>query len=644
MFPAAILLVGINLRPTMAAIGPLLDALQRDTGLTDTGASLMTTVPVALMGGCLLMAGRLRGLLGDRVGVAMGLALILLSDLARWLWPAASTLLATAVVGGVGIALVQALIPPIIRVRAGARVAGLMGLYSTAIMGGALLSGVASPWVAQIGGWPMALGLWALPALAGCVVWGATAGGLERDVVPATQSPWRHGRAWLLLAFVGLGTGAYTLVLAWLPPFYTQMGWSGERAGALLGAVTFAEVLAGLAVSFWVDRRADRRGALFAAIGSLLIGLLCLALAPLSLAWVAAVLAGLGIGALFPLSLIVAMDHGRDAGEAGAIAGFVQGGGYGLAALLPLMAGMLRQHLADLTPAWWLMAGLCLVMGELRSGCVRARGFSIDKEFPMAFYTVAGRSNYVVEFGSGRPVLLLHGISNSGRAWAPQIPALVAAGYRVIVPDHAGHGASGPVDRPFGVGDLADDIEVLLAGLGIDRLDVVGLSLGGMVALELALRHPAMIGRMVVANSFPATTDPAFAAMAQGWATVFEQPHGPVLRLESSWPSLVAPDFQGTAEGMRTYQVWHGIAATADGASLAQVARGVVGFDVTHRLADLACPTLFLSGSLDRMSPPGISRAMAGQAPHGAFALIEGRRIFPMSTGRRRLPTPCWMR
>jgi CP family cyanate transporter-like MFS transporter len=64
MFPAAILLVGINLRPTMAAIGPLLDALQRDTGLTDTGASLMTTVPVALMGGCLLMAGRLRGLLG----------------------------------------------------------------------------------------------------------------------------------------------------------------------------------------------------------------------------------------------------------------------------------------------------------------------------------------------------------------------------------------------------------------------------------------------------------------------------------------------------------------------------------------------------------------------------------------------------
>jgi 3-oxoadipate enol-lactonase len=242
----------------------------------------------------------------------------------------------------------------------------------------------------------------------------------------------------------------------------------------------------------------------------------------------------------------------------------------------------------------------------------------------MAFYTVAGRSNYVMEFGSGRPVLLLHGISNSGRAWGPQIPALVEAGYRVIVPDHAGHGASGPVHAPFGVGDLADDIEALLAAWRIDHLDVVGLSLGGMVALELALRHPGMIGCMVVANSFAATTSPAFAAMAEGWARIFEQPHGPVRRLEANWPSLVAPDFQGTAEGMRTYQVWHGLAATADGASLAQVARGSTGFDVTHRLADLACPTLFLSGSLDRMSPPEISRAMAEQAPHGAFALIEG--------------------
>ncbi|MCJ2185289.1 MFS transporter [Novosphingobium beihaiensis] len=364
MFPAAILLVGINLRPAIAAIGPLLDMLQRDTGLSDTGASLLTTLPVALMGACLLMAGRLRRLLGDRMGIALGVALVLASDLMRWLWPGAASLLLTAIGAGIGVAVVQALIPAMIRSHAGARTAGLMGLYSTAIMGGALISGVASPWVAQAGGWPMALGIWALPALAGCAVWlKATRRLAEPPRTASVRGAYRSLRGWTLLAFFGLGTGAYTLVLAWLPPFYTHLGWSAEKAGALLGAVTFAEVAAGMAVSAWIDRWPDRRGALILAIAALLAGLLCLSLAPLALAWPAAMLAGLGIGALFPLSLIVAMDHGESAGEAGAIAGFVQGGGYALAAILPLAAGLLRQHLADLTPAWWLMAGLCLVLG-----------------------------------------------------------------------------------------------------------------------------------------------------------------------------------------------------------------------------------------------------------------------------------------
>ncbi|MBN9144442.1 MULTISPECIES: MFS transporter [unclassified Novosphingobium] len=367
MFPAAILLVGINLRPSIAVIGPLLDRLQQDTGLTDTGASLLTTLPVALMGVLLLGAGRMRDVLGDRWGIALGLILILISDGLRGLWPGASVLLATAISGGIGIAMVQALMPAVIRLQAGRRTAGLMGLYSTAIMGGALISGMAGPWLAQAWGWPMALGLWGVPALAGLLMWRGAAG-LIVAVPMATKGHFplhRSRRAWLLLAFFGLGTGAYTLVLAWLPPFYTQLGWSAQGAGGLLGAVTFAEVIAGLAVSLWIDRTQDRRPALLTAIAALLLGMLCLALAPLVMAWPGAVLAGLGIGALFPLSLIVAMDHGETPEEAGAIAGFVQGGGYVLAALLPLLAGFLRQHLADLAPVWWLMALLCLVMARI---------------------------------------------------------------------------------------------------------------------------------------------------------------------------------------------------------------------------------------------------------------------------------------
>lgn len=371
LFPVAILVIGINLRPAMAAIGSLLDAIQRDTTLSDTGASLLTTLPVILMGVFLLNAGRLKRLLGENRGVVIGLGLILLSSLLRWVLPGAGALLATAVLAGVGIAIVQALLPIVIRQRAGAQSAGLMGYYSTAIMSGAFLASTASPWIAQALGWPVALGIWAVPALLGILIWRQAAGPAAPApapaATPAAAAPQRRSilripRAWLLLTFFGLGTGAYTLVLAWLPPFYTGLGWSAKSAGMLLGTVTLAEMVAGVAVSVWVDRSADRRPAIFAAIGAMFIGLIGLAMAPLTLAWPAAVLAGLGIGALFPLGLIVAMDHGRSADEAGAIAGFVQGGGYIIAAALPFAAGLLRQHLSDLTPAWWLMAALCLVL------------------------------------------------------------------------------------------------------------------------------------------------------------------------------------------------------------------------------------------------------------------------------------------
>jgi CP family cyanate transporter-like MFS transporter len=174
----------------------------------------------------------------------------------------------------------------------------------------------------------------------------------------------RSPRAWTLLFFFGLGTGAYTLFWPGCR-HYTRLGWSSAAAGTLLSLVTLAEVVAGIAVSFRVNRFHDRRPLLFPAIGALLAGLLCLDAGLLALAWLAAILVGTGIGALFPLSLIVAMDHGEDPAQAGQIVGFVQGGGYLLAALLPFGAGVMRAHLSDLAPAWWLMTGLCGVLAIL---------------------------------------------------------------------------------------------------------------------------------------------------------------------------------------------------------------------------------------------------------------------------------------
>lgn len=362
----AVALAGLNLRPALASIGPLLDALQASTHLSDSLASLLTSLPVLLMGLGALGAAQLLRHLGVRRGVAFGLLLIVLACTLRLL-PGQFGLLGGAVLAGLGIAACQALLPVFIRQRFGARVGGAMGAYSTAIMGGAVLASVAAPWLAKAWGELPALAFWAVPAALALPVWVRTA----RDVAPvSTAAPAfsnvaRRG-AWLAL-FFGLGTGAYVLVLAWLPPYYTALGWTPAQAGALLGGLTLTEVLAGLLVSAFIDRLPDRRPALILAIALLLGGLIVLVMWPEQRVLLAMVGLGLGIGALFPLSLIVAMDRARSPAEAGALVGFVQGVGYLIAALFPLLAGVARQSMASLAPAWIGMALVCLVMLLLAS-------------------------------------------------------------------------------------------------------------------------------------------------------------------------------------------------------------------------------------------------------------------------------------
>ncbi|KVC52770.1 MFS transporter [Burkholderia pseudomultivorans] len=371
---AAIVLVGLNLRPALAAVGPLLDMIQRATGIGDGAASLLTTIPILLMGLGALGARPLQRVTGIAGGVWLGVVLIGLACASRvgaqhpWL------LLASACCAGIGIAMVQALLPGFVKAHFAARIGGAMGVYSTSIMGGAVLASVAAPLVAARWGWLAALAGWALPAALAALAWPlASRGDRTVSVRPAAATAVdarasRSPRAWRLALFFGIATGAYTLVLAWLPPYYMRLGWSPTAAGSLLGGVTLAEVVAGLAVSATIDRVPDRRPALHAAIASLLLGLLLMLAAPERLALPAALLLGAGIGALFPLSLIVTVDHAATPADAASLTGFVQGVGYLIAGLFPFAAGIVRQHLADLTPAWVAMACLCVVLFVLAAG------------------------------------------------------------------------------------------------------------------------------------------------------------------------------------------------------------------------------------------------------------------------------------
>ncbi|KWB12847.1 MFS transporter [Burkholderia cepacia] len=369
---AAIVLVGLNLRPALAAVGPLLDMIQRATGIGDGAASLLTTIPILLMGLGALSARRLQRVTGIAGGVWLGVALIGLACVSRVGAQHAWLLLASACCAGVGIAMVQALLPGFVKAHFATRIGGAMGVYSTSIMGGAVLASVVAPFAAARWGWLAALAGWALPAAVAALAWPlASRGGNMFAAGPASATharPSRSTRAWRLALFFGIATGAYTLVLAWLPPYYMRLGWSPTAAGSLLGGVTLAEVVAGLTISATIDRLPDRRPALHAAIASLFVGLLVMLAAPEALALPAALLMGAGIGALFPLSLIVTVDHAATPADAASLTGFVQGIGYLIAGLFPFAAGIVRQHLADLTPAWVAMACLCVALFALAAG------------------------------------------------------------------------------------------------------------------------------------------------------------------------------------------------------------------------------------------------------------------------------------
>ncbi|MCP1474975.1 CP family cyanate transporter-like MFS transporter [Pseudomonas sp. EB276 TE3739] len=358
----AIVLVALNLRPSMAAIGPLLSAIRGDIPLSFSLASLLTMLPVMAMGLAMFFGLAISQRLGEQRAVLLSLLIIGLATLSRLFIESAVGLIVSAILAGIGIALIQALMPALIKSRFADNVAVCMGVYVTSIMAGAAIAASFAPLVMiQTGSWRAALAIWAGLALLALLVWclqpaHATSRASRRESFITRR------RAWLLAIFFGLGTASYTCVLAWLAPYYVEKGWSEQNAGLLLGFLTAMEVISGLAVPAIANRSRDRRQIL-AALLLLVIGGFCgLILAPAHLALLWPCLLGLGIGGLFPMSLIVALDHCDDPQRAGGLTAFVQGIGYLIAGLSPLLAGMIRDRLGSFEGAWWALTAVMAVM------------------------------------------------------------------------------------------------------------------------------------------------------------------------------------------------------------------------------------------------------------------------------------------
>jgi len=364
----AIAAIALNLRPFLTAVGPIAPAIRAATGLDYEGMAWLTLLPMLLMGVGAFAAPAIRLRLGARRAILGALAMLGLGSALRWLAADGPLLVATAAVCGLGVAMVQAACPGIVKQEFPRRVAPVMGLYSAALMGGGALGAQLTPVMSALtGNWRDSLALWALPAaVALLLAWRA----LPRAaaVAPATraaQGPTlpllRRPRTWLLMACFGIMNGGYASLVAWLAPFYQGHGWTAARSGGLVASMAVAQAAAALLLPALAARRQDRRPWMVLALSMQVVGFAGLAAWPDAAPYAWAVIGGAGLGGCFALFLVVALDHLPDADSAGALSALMQGGGFLLASLAPWITAVLHERSGDFLAGWWYHLG-CAVL------------------------------------------------------------------------------------------------------------------------------------------------------------------------------------------------------------------------------------------------------------------------------------------
>ncbi len=354
--------LALTLRPTLTSTGPLLEEIRLTTGMGLQAASLLIVLPMFCMGVYPLLLPWIGKRLSESAWIIGGLLAIALSGLWRLGLASSGPLIASALIGGIGIAIVQSMAPGVVKRWYPKRVPLAMGIYSAALMAGGGIAATLSPLVAQhYGSWQAGLGIWLiLPVVALLMWWFRPSEAMETKYNSVPVNFFSNRRAWLLASYFGLANAGYACMIAFLPTYARALGWSAQSSGELIGIMTIFQVIGALGAPALSASRLDRRPWLLFAVGIQIIGFAGLILLPESMLIIWTAMIGFGLGACFSLTLTVALDHLSLPKLAGALTAFVQGIGFIITALIPYFAGALREWTGSFQ-AVWLMLVITLV-------------------------------------------------------------------------------------------------------------------------------------------------------------------------------------------------------------------------------------------------------------------------------------------
>ena len=375
-------LLATNLRPAAAAVGPLIDRIKADTGLSATGAGALTTLPVLCFGALAPLAPALTRRLGERATAALALLVLLIGTLVR-LVPGLGFLFFGTALAGAAIAVGNVLLPVLVRGSFPHRVGLLTSMYTTALVGFAALAAGATVPVADAfgGGWRPGLAIWAVPAVIALMVWApqlARRRPTRSDSGPAlagARALLRDPVAWSVTLFFAFQSAGFYATLAWLPSAFHSHGISTSYAGFLLSLSLIVGLIPALTVPSVAARSHNQRLLVLVFVAVIAAGWLGVILAPSTVPYLWVMLLGLGQNAMFPLALTLIVLRGGTLTSTAGLSTLVQTVGYLLAALAPLAIGAVHDISGSWTPA--LIVLLALLVPQTIMGLEAARNRTV---------------------------------------------------------------------------------------------------------------------------------------------------------------------------------------------------------------------------------------------------------------------------
>jgi 3-oxoadipate enol-lactonase len=237
---------------------------------------------------------------------------------------------------------------------------------------------------------------------------------------------------------------------------------------------------------------------------------------------------------------------------------------------------------------------------------------------------VNGHNLYYEVHGQGDPVVLIMGIGYDSSLWKLHQVAGLAERFQVVILDNRDSGRSERLAVEYTIGDMADDVAGLLDALGLPRAHLVGLSMGALIAQEVAVRHPGRVQRMVLSGPDSPATRQAFHPIALwNWVKANDAEGTTFAAQQFTW--LFSTTFLRNAAAVeQTIAFLSSNPNPVLPDAYARQAHAYLSYDPAGGLARIEAPTLVLVGEQDLLTPPWIAREVAAAIPGARLEVVPG--------------------